>query len=72
VLVTKPLHGIAGGVVKLFGVECDEGVAGCGMTLGVVSINRGKADHVVPDGEAGGTVKLTLIMIYFAKQSQGK
>jgi hypothetical protein len=49
-------HGAAReGVVKLLCVERDEGVAGCGVALiGVVSANRGKADYVVPGGEACG------------------
>ena len=47
--------GTTEGTVKLFGVERDEGVAGCGVALiGVVSASRGKADYVVPGGEAGG------------------
>jgi hypothetical protein len=37
----------------LLGVERDEGVTGCGVALiGVVSASRGKADYVVPSGEA--------------------
>jgi hypothetical protein len=44
-----------GGAVKLFGVECDEVVAGCGVALiRVVSASRRKADYVIPASEAGG------------------
>jgi hypothetical protein len=42
------------GVVKLCGVEPGESAAGCTVVLiGIVSANRGKADYVVPGGEAG-------------------
>jgi hypothetical protein len=37
------------GTVKLLGVERDEGVAGCRVTvIGIVSASHGKADDVVP------------------------
>lgn len=45
---------ISNGTVKLFGVERDEGVVGCGVALiAVVSASRGEADYLVPGGEAG-------------------
>jgi hypothetical protein len=41
--------------IKLFSVERDGGVAGCGVVLiGVVSASHRKADDLVPGGEAGG------------------
>jgi hypothetical protein len=43
------------GAVKLLGVERDEGVAGHRVApIGVVSASRGKADYIIPGGEAGG------------------
>jgi hypothetical protein len=50
-----PHQGQRDGAVKLLGVERDEGVAGYRVVLiGVVSASRGKADYIIPGGEAGG------------------
>ena len=51
------------GAVKLFGVENEEGVAGCGVVLiGVVSAIYRKADDLVP---AGGRRPAVAVPTYF-------
>jgi hypothetical protein len=55
VIVRAGFKAAVEGAVKLLGVERDEGVAGYRVVLiGVVSASCGKADYVVPGGEAGG------------------